>query len=620
MSALDAFREALTHRGLVPPVEVLADGKLHRCDVSGKNGHGDGAYIFHADGRPAGGFQNWRDDQGWETWSYANGYEPLTTAERAVMAANIEAAKRAAAIETERRHAEAAKEADRIWDEAKPDAHAYLDRKKVPAFGTRVHDGRLVVPIRNKDRELRSLQFIKSDGTKRSLTGGEKAGGYFSIGKPADVICIGEGFATMATVHEATGHACVVAFDCQNLEPVASVIREKFSNATIIICADDDHKTPGNPGLTKATAAARAVNGRLAVPVFPSDRADDASDFNDLAASAGLEAVARCVANPIEKQADPAPAIHDKASAKLQFVTAEELLERDFPPREMMLAPIIPMKGLAMLYGPRGLGKTYVAMGIAYAVASGGAFLKWQAPKARRVLYIDGEMPAATMQERVALLATGPGPEPEPGMLQFLLADLHDDPLPDLGTEDGQAALEQQWGETPPDLLIIDNLSSLASVVRDNDAESWSPMQTWLLRLRRRGISVLFVHHAGKGGQQRGTSRREDVLDTSMALRRSSDYSPTEGARFEVHLEKARGVVGEDAEPFEVRLQTDDHGKPTWTWEAHKNAMFARACALFRDGTTVRDAAEELGISRSHAGRFHKRAKAEGLISGGEND
>jgi putative DNA primase/helicase len=620
MSALDAFREALTHRGLVPPVEVLADGKLHRCDASGKNGRDDGAYIFHADGSPAGGFQNWQDGAGWETWSHKNGHGLLTPAERSELAAKIEADKRAAAIETERRHAEAAKKAAALWQEAKPGAHPYLDRKKVPAAGARVHDGRLVIPIRNKDRELRSLQFIAADGKKLYLSGGEKKGCYFSVGKPAGVICIGEGFATMATVQEATGHACVVAFDCGNLEPVANVIREKFPNATIVICADDDHKTPGNPGLTKATAAARAVNGRLAVPVFPSDRADDASDFNDLAASAGLDVVARCVANPIEKQAGPAPAIHDKASAKLQFVTAEELLERDFPPREMMLAPIIPMKGLAMLYGPRGLGKTYVAMGIAYAVASGGAFLKWQAPMARRVLYIDGEMPAATMQERVALLATGPGPEPEPSMLRFLLADLHDDPLPDLGTEDGQAALEQQWGEKPPDLLILDNLSSLASVMRDNDAESWSPMQAWLLRMRRRGISVLFVHHAGKGGQQRGTSRREDVLDTVMALRRPSDYSPSQGARFEVHFEKTRGVVGEDAEPFEARLQTSERGELAWIWESHKDALFARARGLFEDGISVRDVAEELGISKSAAGRLHKRVQAAGSISGAVND
>src|SRR6185503_10347630 len=89
------------------------------------------------------------------------------------------------------------------------------------------------------------------------------------------------------------------------------------------------------------------------------------------------------------------------------------------------------------------------------------------------------------------------------------------------------------------DLLITDNLSSLTAVIRDNDAESWGPIQDWLLRLRRRGISVLIVHHAGKGGQQRGTSRREDVLDTSISLLIPADYQASQGARFEVHLEKA---------------------------------------------------------------------------------
>ena len=179
----------------------------------------------------------------------------------------------------------------------------------VPAAGARVHDGRLVVPIRNKDRELRSLQFIMADGKKLYLPDGEIKGCYFPIGKPADVICIGEGFATMATVHKATGHACVVAFQCGNVESVANVIRVKFPRATIVLCADDDHKTTGNPGLAKATVAARAVNGRLAVPVFPSDRADEATDFNDMAASAGLDAVSLCIASAIEKQEAPAQAI-----------------------------------------------------------------------------------------------------------------------------------------------------------------------------------------------------------------------------------------------------------------------------------------------------------------------
>ena len=75
-------------------------------------------------------------------------------------------------------------------------------------------------------------------------------------------------------------------------------------------------------------------------------------------------------------------------------VSIAELLEREIKPREMLLAPILPEQGLAMLYAYRGIGKTFIALGIAAAVASGSRFLRWTAPRPRRVLYLDGELPA----------------------------------------------------------------------------------------------------------------------------------------------------------------------------------------------------------------------------------
>ena len=291
-----------------------------------------------------------------------------------------------------------------------------------------------------------------------------------------------------------------------------------------------------------------------------------------------------------------------------QALSATELMTLALPPRELLLEPIIPSRGLAMLYGPRGLGKTHVALGIAWATASGGRFLKWQADVPRRVLYVDGEMPAADMQER--LRAIGSAPQ----SLSFLLADMQGPGMPDLGTPEGQGVLERAWGAAPPELLVIDNLSSLVSSARDNDADGWSLMQSWLLRLRRQGVSVLLVHHAGKGGQQRGTCRREDVLDMVIALRRPSDYEPKDGARFEVHLEKARGLFGPVTDPFEARLQSDALGIPGWSWEPLRDTEFARAVALFKDGISPADAAEELGVSRATAYRLKKRALKEGHI------
>jgi len=296
MSAIKAFRKAMTNRGLIPPSRIVRDGNLYRCDVRGTNGSSDGSYIFHDDQYPAGGFQNWQDSRGWQSWSYTKGRGPQTAQERLSMVAKIEAARLAAALETEKRHAAAATRAKSIWEgSSRLPKHPYLSQKKIQRHRARVHESELVIPIRNADGAFRSLQLISAMGKKRYLPGGEVRGGHFIIGKPADVICIGEGYATMATVHEATDHACVVAFDCGNLEPVAKAIRAKYPDAKLVLCADDDHKTTGNPGVTKAAAAARAVNGLVALPTFPADREDGDTDFNDLMRKSGAAAVSRCI-------------------------------------------------------------------------------------------------------------------------------------------------------------------------------------------------------------------------------------------------------------------------------------------------------------------------------------
>jgi putative DNA primase/helicase len=268
----------------------------------------------------------------------------------------------------------------------------------------------------------------------------------------------------------------------------------------------------------------------------------------------------------------------------------------------MVLAPIIPEKGLVMIYASRGMGKTHVALGIAYAVATGGKFLKWKAPKARRVLLLDGEMPAAALRDRLASIVAGSEVEAAPGMLRLLVGDLIEEGgIGNIANPKVQSELEKHLGGV--ELLILDNLSSLATVVRDNDQESWEPLQAWFLRLRRRGISVSIVHHAGKGGDQRGTSRREDVLDTSISLRRPHDYRPDEGARFEVHIEKGRGIFGDDAKPFEAKLEIRG-GKTVWTIRDTEDVDRARVKTLLDEGLSVRDVAEETGFSKSKVQRL----------------
>jgi putative DNA primase/helicase len=173
-------------------------------------------------------------------------------------------------------------------------------------------------------------------------------------------------------------------------------------------------------------------------------------------------------------------------------------------------------------------------------------------------------------------------------------------------------------------LLILDNLSTLLANGSEGASDAWLPMQNWLLKLRRRGVAVLLIHHAVVNGRQRGTSRREDALDTVIALRRPADYSPVQGARFEVHLEKARALVGDGAAPFEAVVEpfTTEGGKSGVRWVARdlKPSIFEQAAALFREGRTVRQVQMLLGISHGEAGRLRLKAVAEGLLDVGRGD
>jgi putative DNA primase/helicase len=301
-----------------------------------------------------------------------------------------------------------------------------------------------------------------------------------------------------------------------------------------------------------------------------------------------------------------------KPKRRLSALTAGQLLAMDIPPREMQLTPVVPSKGLVMLYSKRGVGKTFIALSIAYAVASGGPCLRWTAPKPRRVLIIDGEMPLVTLKQRLASIAfSSPTEPPAADYIRIIAADHQENGIPDLATRDGVEAIEEHIADGV-ELIIVDNLSTLCRNGKENEGDSWAPIQEWALDLRRRGISVLFVHHAGKGGAQRGTSRREDVLDTVIALRQPEDYSPSDGARFEVHLEKARGVHGEAAKPFEARLEVRDETM-SWTMRDLENVEAQRAADLKADGYSTRDIGAEMGISKSKADRLLKMARELGI-------
>lgn len=183
--------------------------------------------------------------------------------------------------------------------------------------------------------------------------------------------------------------------------------------------------------------------------------------------------------------------------------------------------------------------------------------------------------------------------------------------MPDLSDPCSLARLKHF---TDVDLIVVDNISTLCRTGNENEAESWRITEGWALRLRAEGRSVLFVHHSGKGGGQRGTSKREDTLDTVVALKHPDDYKQSDGARFEVHFEKARGFSGEDAEPIEARLEIEDKEGYQWQWQKKQDSELLKIRKLSGEGLNQSEIAEELGVNKSTISRKFKYLKAKGKL------
>ena len=310
--------------------------------------------------------------------------------------------------------------------------------------------------------------------------------------------------------------------------------------------------------------------------------------------------------------------IEEKTENRTELVvlTLEELLKRETPPRQNLLSPWLPSQGLCMIYAARGLGKTWAALMIAYAVSSGGKYLNWKAEKAAGVLYIDGEMPLAVMKERLSQIVMSEEMEvQEP--LEFLTPDAQEFGIPDLSTIEGQELIDKLITEKTK-LIVMDNLSTLTRTGKESEGESWLPVQEWALGLRRKGISVLFIHHAGKAGQQRGTSRREDVLDTVIALRKPADYTPETGACFEIHFEKSRGLYGDEIKPIEAKLEShkDNHGATTINWIVKnlEDSTREKVKRYLHDGWNQKEIAEQLGINKSSVNYHVKKLENLGVL------
>lgn len=267
----------------------------------------------------------------------------------------------------------------------------------------------------------------------------------------------------------------------------------------------------------------------------------------------------------------------------------EDLVSAKLDPPDLVLAPWLPSQGLAMMAGPTGGGKTMVAMSCAIAIASGTEVLGWKAARPRRVLYVDGEMALGDMQERARNILAGLNLSPAhvADRLAFICSvDKGNEGL-DLKRPDCRDRIEVVMKRMDTEVLWLDNLSCLLNSEEENDAGSWVEIQNWLLKLRRAGKTVVFLHHTGKAQHtekqdyfnQRGTSKREDVLNTSMLIKPTKKDTAGTKHPLMIVFTKHRGFAGDTVN---ATLDVDsDH------------------CSLTLDGLTAKQAESIAGAELS---------------------
>jgi phage/plasmid primase-like uncharacterized protein len=333
----DAFRAAMRQHGIEPPAAIHADGVLHRFRVGGERaGKRSGAYRLFGDGRPAGWFMS---HKGGGLVKWVADAEPRRLSREEWIAYRHELAERQRqreAADAERR-SRAALSAQSILEAATgdPATHPYAVAKRVP-LGRLVRRGAyppagwkdaLLVPLYTADGALVSLEAIASDGTKRFLPGGRTAGAYCPLGRlrGAERVLVAEGVATLAAAVASTGWPGAAAMSAGNLVAVARAVREQAApGARIVVVADDDAATDGNPGVTAAWEAARAVGGAVAVPALGTGRSCDAWD---LWAERGADAVREI----IEAAVASAPAEARSHGGGMESSEAQDAAGNDQP-------------------------------------------------------------------------------------------------------------------------------------------------------------------------------------------------------------------------------------------------------------------------------------------------
>lgn len=291
--------------------------------------------------------------------------------------------------------------------------------------------------------------------------------------------------------------------------------------------------------------------------------------------------------------------------------TLTEFLAMDFPPRVSLMGPWSTQQ-VTLVYAPAGAGKTMFCLSLAYAMAEGKPFCGWVPGKPVRVLYVDAEMAAADMNQRLAGLqsdnlriANLAGWGAEQGL-----------PPVNIATEAGQRTIEAWMEQDDIEALWLDNLMSLAwqDSVSMNDAKYWEPVQRWVTKLRARKKAIALVDHTNPSGDVYGTKTKKWHVDQAIRL------SPIEGDEDEIQdfdrmNPRKRIMIRFDKEraaekPQVARIATIGRVGHPWDWSNAELSLRDRAIQDRKNGMSIRDIAEELQVPKSTVARWTKDAKS----------
>lgn len=308
----------------------------------------------------------------------------------------------------------------------------------------------------------------------------------------------------------------------------------------------------------------------------------------------------------------PMPAAGNRVTRALgSAVTLETFRSMEIKVRPFIIEGLLRRGETGMVYAKTGVGKTFLSLCLAMGATRTGPVLgPYTTVNPCGVLYIDGEMSACDMQQRINSMAVQ-ADEVRFHLLSSELLATDNQAIPTLDDEWRPAILH--WLKDHPDigLVVLDNLSSLTPGVAEDKRIDWDAINQWIIELRRNGLSVLLIHHAGKGGDQRGTSAREDQLNLTLKLTALEDRKTT---AFRVDFQKARSLSGDQKKPFVVEIVEDKNGNIDLLHKTLSDETNAQIAFLASEGLTQFEIKEKIGVSQSGVSRRLKKAEADGLL------